>query len=109
MRGTAGAPSGATTEPLHEAKVPTRSFSWFATSATGTNRNWGALGPRYDNRIVGLGFPADMDCVSNKFRLPGLSTVRHEPSRHRPLKVLLDDALDLLVAAAAAGAGAGDA
>jgi hypothetical protein len=28
------------------------------------------------------------------------------PSRHRPLKVLLDDALDLLVAAAAAGTGA---
>jgi hypothetical protein len=69
----------------------------------------GALGPRYDNRIVGLGSPADMDCVSNKFSLRGLSTVRHEPSSHRPLKVLLDDALDLLVASTAAGAGAGGA
>jgi hypothetical protein len=47
-----------------------------------------------------------LHCVSTKSALPGLNTVRHEPSRHRPLKVLLDDALDLLVAAAAAGTGA---
>jgi hypothetical protein len=37
----------------------------------------------------------------------GCRTCAHPALRHRPLEVLLDDPLDVLVAAAAAGAGAG--